>query len=452
MSVYLPEVDEIYFPKTREYFHEVISSYSIGNYRSATVMLYSIAVCDILFKLQELKDMYNDTVATEILKEVDKSRNSLDNKSKSKWEKELIDNVFKKTKLIDLEAYTNLNHLYDHRNFSAHPALNENYELIMPSKEVTIANIKNVLKDILIKPPIFVKNIIHMLTEDLNGKGSLYKDSYDILAQYLHNKYYNKMPYSMKVTSLKALWKFCFCLPDDENCQKNMQINRKALQILISSFEKEALAYIKENKEKFPVSENNECKCCLSDLLSEYPSIFDALDENTKLQMEGLIEENSSVKFISWFKYKTAHEHLEYLRRCMYSLTTDSAATKTAISHYSDMGELSLLINFFIEYYGGSCSYDSANCRFEDTIEPCLDEMTADQFMRLIEVSNNNPQIWGRRSAYAANNRIVIAAKEVLDPNFDFSKYAMFNFNKELLNPSSQEENSPLDQDEEPSI
>ena len=67
MSTYLPEVEEIYFAKTKEYFQEVMSSYSIGNYRSATVMLYSVAICDLLFKLQELKDMYNDTVANEIL-------------------------------------------------------------------------------------------------------------------------------------------------------------------------------------------------------------------------------------------------------------------------------------------------------------------------------------------------------------------------------------------------
>ena len=43
MLPYLPEIDEIYFSKTKEYFEEVISSYSIGNYRSATVMLYSVA-------------------------------------------------------------------------------------------------------------------------------------------------------------------------------------------------------------------------------------------------------------------------------------------------------------------------------------------------------------------------------------------------------------------------
>lgn len=150
MAFYLPEAEEIYFSKTKEYFQEVWSSYSIGNYRSATVMLYSVAICDLLFKLQELKDMFNDSVAEEILETVDKFRNTDGHQSKSSWEKKFIDDVRKKTKILDDEAYINLNHLYDHRNFSAHPALNENYELIMPSQETTIANIKNILKDILI--------------------------------------------------------------------------------------------------------------------------------------------------------------------------------------------------------------------------------------------------------------------------------------------------------------
>ena len=52
MSTYLPEVEKIYFAKTKEYFQEVMSSYSIGNYRTATVMLYSVAICDLQIKLQ----------------------------------------------------------------------------------------------------------------------------------------------------------------------------------------------------------------------------------------------------------------------------------------------------------------------------------------------------------------------------------------------------------------
>src|SRR5574344_1357930 len=167
MAIIINEADEIYFAKTKEYFQEVVSSYSIGNYRSATVMLYSVAICDMLFKLQELKDMFNDSVAIDILNEVDQSRSEHDNKSKSRWEKELVDNISKKTKLLDSVALTELEFLFKCRNFSAHPALNANYELVSPSKETTIANIKNTLKNILVKPPIFIKDIIDTLTNDL---------------------------------------------------------------------------------------------------------------------------------------------------------------------------------------------------------------------------------------------------------------------------------------------
>ena len=434
MAIYFPEMEEIYFSKTREYFQEVVSSYSIGNYRSATVMLYSVAVCDILFKLQELKDMYNDTIADEILKEVEKSRNSHDNKSKSKWEKEFIDNVYTKTKLLDLEAYTNLNHLYDHRNFSAHPALNENYELIAPSKETTIANIKNVLKDILVKPPIFIKNIVNTLTEDLKGKNELYENEDKKLAQYLKNKYYSKMPQSMKFVTLKAFWKFCFCMPHDEDCKNNMKINRKALEILVLDFQQEARDYIKENRDMFSVANDNVCHMNLVAFLSSLPFLYDELNSDTQLQIDLFIEKETIAKSVAWFKYKTISEHLSYLKT-ISCLKLEKNAIKRMVAYYSDIGELMTLIDFFIWYYGESWSYDSADNRFELAIEPFINKMNARQFDQLIKNTNANRQIWDRGWAYSANNKIMKYAKNVLESNYDYSKYKNFRFDNKILHP-----------------
>lgn len=434
MTTYLPEADEIYFSKSKEYFQEVISSYSIGNYRSATVMLYSVAICDLLFKLQELKDMYNDTVANDILKEVDKSRNEHDNKAKSKWEKELVDNVYKKTELLDLEAYTNLNHLYDHRNFSAHPALNENYELVAPSKETTIANIKNILKDILIKPPIFIKNIVNTLTEDLKGKNDLYENEDRKLAVYLNNKYFSKMSKSMKLVTLKAFWKFCFCLPEDEDCQSNLAINRKVLEILIVDFQQDAIEYIKENNHLFFVANDENCQMNLVILLSKFPMLYSELNSDTQLQVDALIDKDTQAKSIAWFKYRTASAHLAYLRLTAY-IRLEPNAIKRMISYYSDIGEMTLLIDFFIWYYGESRSFDSADSRFVLAIEPFLNEMSAKQFEQIIENTNNNRQIWARALAYNANNKIMRYAKNVLNDNFDYTKYSRFRFDDKILHP-----------------
>lgn len=443
MSVILNEADEIYFSKTREYFQEVISSYSIGNYRSATVMLYSVAVCDILFKLNELKDMYNDTVATDILEKVEKSRNSYDNKSKSKLEKELIDDIHKRTALLDLEAYTNLNHLYDHRNFSAHPVLNDNYELVAPSKETTIANIKNILNNILIKPPIFIKNIVDTLTEDLKDKKDIYKGEDEKLALYLNNKYYSKMSKPMKIKTMTALWKFCFNL-SDEDCHLNRFINRKALEILITSFQQEAVEHIKSNSEQFPVAVDKKCRLNLSVLLSVFPQLYGILNEDVQVQIDNLVKEESIAQAIAWFKYKTATEHIEYLKSRFFLTTLPFEGIKAMVSHYSSIGEMTQLLDFFIWYYGQSDSYDIANSRFEIVIEPFLDKMSAEHFKQIIENTNQNDQIYGRRAAYYSNNKIMKYAKNILDKDFNYSEYDNFSFDTEIL---SSDENTDLFKD-----
>ncbi len=168
MNIYISESEKIYFTKTKEYFQEVISSYSNGNYRSAVVMLYSICICDLLYKLQELKDIYNDSTAINILQTIEATRTTADDKTK--WENDLIEAIRKKTELLDMQSYTNLLHLKDYRNLSAHPALNNNYELIAPTKEITIAYIINAINDIFSKPPIFIKSVFGLLTDDLDQK------------------------------------------------------------------------------------------------------------------------------------------------------------------------------------------------------------------------------------------------------------------------------------------
>jgi hypothetical protein len=49
--------EKIHYGKTKDYFQEVLSSYQNRNYRSAVVMLWSVAVCDIVYKLQKLVDL-----------------------------------------------------------------------------------------------------------------------------------------------------------------------------------------------------------------------------------------------------------------------------------------------------------------------------------------------------------------------------------------------------------
>lgn len=438
MSIYFPESEEIYFKKTREYFKEVVSSYSNENYRSAIVMLYSISICDILFKLQELKDMYNDSMVAKILKKVEDLRNNKDCLSKSKWEKELVDEVYNETNLLDLESYTNLNHLYDYRNFSAHPALNENYELINPTKEITVAFIKSTLTNILIKPPIFIKNVLGMLTDDLNEKSKIYINEYEKLHDYLKNKYFSKMPDSMKFKIFITLWKFCFNKPDDELCMKNLKINRKCLQILTEEIGDEIIKKIDDEKEKFSVATDEKCIFSLIIYLSHFPKIYTNLADDVKLHIDSVIEKNSNAKAVSWFVCNDYSAHLNILK-VNYSLLLTEETIEYMVKTYSDLGKESELYDFFIFYYGDSQSFDMADERFDFVIAPYLDSFIASQLKKLLEYCNDNSQIYRRWAAYSSNTKIAKAILQKLGKDFDFSEYKKFDFDKSILEESEEE-------------
>lgn len=430
--VYIPEVDDIYFVKTKEYFNEVISNYANGNYRSAVVMLYSVAICDLLFKLQEMSDMYNDTVAIEILHEMEKSRNPGDNKSKSRWEKEFVENVYKRTELLDLEAYTNLNHLYDHRNFSAHPALNDRYELISPSRETTIALIKNVFEEILIKPPIFIKRVTDMMLEDLSEKRQLYLDEPEKLHSYLRRKYFDRMPVSMKKSTFRSFWKLCFCLPDDEECQRNMGINRKAMEFLFDDTDG-LLDFMKSDSMFAKTSPDETCVMNLCILLAHHPQIYSVLSEDTKLQITTLINNNSTAKIISWFLCKNKEEHMHRMISSSSYGKVDEETLAFVSAQYDLSGDASSFYDFCVEYFGNSSSFDSANDRYWHAVRPYLSKMSRNQLLRLVTVVNENDQIYNRKANYVTNTEIAVAAHDKLGDEFDYSKYPHFLFDTTKL-------------------
>lgn len=124
--------DNIHFGKTKGYFQEVLSSYNNRNYRSSVVMLWSVAICDIVYKLQQLIDLYDDAAAKEILQDVTKIQDR-DPKS-SAWELKLLNDVRDKTYLLDSSEFEDLIYLQKQRHLSAHPVLNSDRELHSPNK------------------------------------------------------------------------------------------------------------------------------------------------------------------------------------------------------------------------------------------------------------------------------------------------------------------------------
>jgi len=440
----LLDEDLIYCSKTKEYFKEVLSNYSSGNYRSAVVILYSVAICDLLFKLQELKDMYNDAVANKILIEVEAYRSSASSQSKARWEKELVDQIYRDTKLLSLEEYTNLNHLYDHRNFSAHPALNVNYELISPSRETTISHITNIFSGILIKPPIFISNIIDHMSNDLDEKRELYRGQNLKLQEYLNRKYFERMPISMKKSVFKAFWKFCFRMPDDEVCERNIKINRRVLSILFETCDKEILDFIKNDVFFSVISQNDGCLHQLCYFLAECPSVYVLLSQDTKLQIDSLIEKSNSAKIVSWFLSTSLEIHLKKMIDSESFGDLLRSVIDFVVSKYINAGLSRMIMDYFIEYFARSSNFNYANDRYSNSIQPNLSYMDADNFAHLIRVINANRQIHGRASSYSSNTEIMLVAKKLLAESFRLEDYPKFSFDQTAVFGVKREEGDKI--------
>lgn len=240
---------QIFDYRSKEYFSEVLSCYSSGSYRSAVVMLWSVVVCDLVFKLNYLDDLYKDEKAKKILQEVGESQKQNDKKRLSDWESELVELIFNRTQLLDIAERENLINLKKQRNLAAHPVINTNLQLHRPNRDTTRALIRNALDGVLTKSPVLSKKIVGDLMKDLETASKVFSDNND-LRLYLESKYFSKFDIKTEIEVFKALWKFVFNRTNEE-CEKNRDVNFKALSILHDRNRSQFLSQIENEREYF---------------------------------------------------------------------------------------------------------------------------------------------------------------------------------------------------------
>lgn len=416
---------KIYSPKSREYFKEVISSYVNGNYRSAIVMLYSVCICDLLFKLQELKDMYNDGIAKNIINDIEKHQ--IASSSKSSWEKELVDSIKSKTALLDLEAYINLSHLYDYRNLSAHPALNGELELISPPKEIVAAYIRTALDTILLKPAIFVKDVINVMTNDLNEKKGYLLQDKNVFKDYVQNKYLDRMSDIMFQKTFQIFWRFAF-RSINEDCDKNRMINIHLLGLMYNARKNIIETEITNNKDKYEVSANLTINHFIIGFLGDYPHIFQLLSDHTKTHIITIANSHYVFKLLSWF-ISDKRSHLQRLiSDGSYIFISEESIVKRFVQKYEDDGLIDECLEYLIKVVGDATTYVNAGTRIERYIWPFLDKMKFKHFeliFQTIEDCNSLKHNQYLGTMYCP--RIWEYAKKHLPEDYNMTKYPHFS-------------------------
>ncbi|MBD0328100.1 MAG: hypothetical protein ICV68_16875, partial [Pyrinomonadaceae bacterium] len=323
--------EKIHYGKTKDYFQEVLSSYHNGNYRSAVVMLWSVAVCDIVYKLEYLVDLYQDAVAKSILDELTTLQNK-DSKSSS-WEVKLIEDNHKNTTLLDNSEYENLRYLQKQRHLSAHPILDSDRQLHTPNKETVRALIRNTLEDLLIKPPFYTKKIIDELLVNI-AEAAPALNTRQKVKKYLESRYLSRLKPEVELSIYKALWKFVF-RGEDEKCIKNRYINLQTLEVIGNRKAESILNQIKGEKDYYSnVSSSTLTLDYLVFYLSKNPQFYDLLNEDAKLKIQHNVKTTNTSKICGWFVKDSLEVHYKDI---LYLIEND-------IKFYFKEGELNFLL------------------------------------------------------------------------------------------------------------
>lgn len=434
MNLYLVNAENIYFPQIKGYFREIVSSYDNGNYRSAMVMLYSTIVCDLLLKLKELSDVYADAKAEKMLEEINKQRQQANN---SQWEWNLIKKVWQETELLNDESYAMLEHIYGLRNFSAHPAMNEDYELISPTPEMTVAYIKKALDDILVKPSVFAQNIVDRMSNDIASKRDIYRGEFESFRTFLNKVYLQRMSAKMLNQVFRAFWKFTFIKAEGDVFEENRYINRNALRAMLTYNCESICKYIKENNQYFVIAQDPIClqQACI--LLAFCPQIYSCLEDTTKYQLETFHDNKADL--IKWFIVGDLEQHVAIYQNRSDNFPQGLLQLFEQICKTQGMPQM--FTKLLIKHYFRSSSYASARNRFDNVIEPYLDLFSATDYIELIEAINGNRQIYEYGWQKERNDQILERAKDKLPAQFDLARYEHFSYSHPEEKEADSDEN-----------
>jgi hypothetical protein len=434
-------VEKINNPKTREYFKEVHSSYVNGNYRSAVVMLWTVAVCDMLAKLESLRDIYNDTKAGKILAKIKAIQE--DNPNSPAWEDELLKEIESNTFLFDVADSQNLKHLHQQRHLSAHPIIANNQELYSPSSSQVKTHILNTIDGLLAKPPILTNKVFDKFVEDIEANAATLINDGD-LERFIDHRFLNSMPETVLSDIFKKLWGFVF-FKDEERCNKNRLINFRALKVLFKKNTSLLLGIIDGNSDYYSnviIKENvisnplgavqksldSRTKCCF-DFLSTYVTVFNKLSIDTQTLIRSHCETHFVQFVLAWYLNDSIQAHaIQILEKINYGTVININLFNDMAAALIDHNLQTLLYDIAIKLYCSSSNFSTADNYFTYMIKPYFEEFSRKQLFDLLDGIEGNNQTYARWGA-KADHSIIRDIINLEHGGYDEKKYSSFHEN-----------------------
>ncbi len=191
------EISLIKRSDSRKYFEDVLQSYYSKNYRASVLLLYSLTIDDLYYKLV----LMNDKHYYNLNQELEKIEQLSKNESKYSEIEDEIYLIYKEKKILNHDTLDCLEFFKKIRNKCAHPSFFKE-ERYNPYQEEVYMIIRRVYYDILIKEA-FIKDPYELMKSDIENKdwGNItdiligfekHEDNYAVFSVYFIEKYFEK--------------------------------------------------------------------------------------------------------------------------------------------------------------------------------------------------------------------------------------------------------------------
>lgn len=159
-------LNQIRDTEIKQYTSEAINCYYSKSYRAAIIMIWIASVLDLYKKIEYIYHTFNDAGAKAVLESIEKSRQqgkAID------WEKQILTQAKDEVKIINKEQYQRLLRIEEDRHKCAHPVMDDEGLLYLPTAEEARAHIRNSIEILLSQNAIFGKNFADNIIQIVEG-------------------------------------------------------------------------------------------------------------------------------------------------------------------------------------------------------------------------------------------------------------------------------------------
>lgn len=398
----------------REYFEEILANYLDGHTRSAIVLLYSTVVTDIMQKLYDLSNDYNDADATSILQSIQQKKQS--NPKDPSWENDVVADVLSKN-IVDSITVQKIQQLQQQRHLSAHPALNQDYELFKPSQATVYDYISFMYENLFTRPAPFLGNIVDKMTDDLSNYACCLATDPKSLEDRILEKYVKRCRDNDFKRIFKAYWKFVFKKDSAPQVIQDRPLNFFVLSCLTKYGSSMVPKILQEGKVFDNTCSDKEFLDYLSSFFEQYPELYNQIPDVWKsiIKDYAYAIDNPNGRLKAWY-ISSMEQHIDGLLQngfvpCAINITADSY--KQLYDKYKLWNLDDKVLQLYIVMLGKAASFATADTIFDRAIKPFLQVMTVNHFNSLLSEMNQNDQVYNNRNKNYMVNQVKAAYNQI---------------------------------------